>query len=103
MTLAIPAMQHFGGELLQRLKHYRRLKAHDRWPVILSGVYERPECFPEAVSQLNEHGLLTSDTECDAVFARYLDLASSEIVEPLMERARATNIRVFRAGRQTTF
>jgi hypothetical protein len=68
------------------------------WSVILSGVYLRPERFPEAVSQLNEHGLLTSDTECDSVLARYLDLASSEIVEPVMERPRATNIRVFKAG-----
>jgi hypothetical protein len=68
------------------------------WSLILDGVYFKPECFPEAVSQLNEHGLLTSDTECDSVLARYLDLASSEIVEPVMEQPRATNIRVFKAG-----
>jgi len=67
------------------------------WSVILSGVYVRPERFPEAVSQLNEHGLLTSDTECNSILARYLDLALSEVVEPVMERPRATNIRVFKA------
>jgi hypothetical protein len=65
------------------------------WSVILSGVYQRPEHFPEAVAQLNDHGLLTSDTECDAVYARYLELASLKIVEPLTERARATNIKIF--------
>jgi hypothetical protein len=68
------------------------------WSVVQAGVYERPEYFPEAVTQLNEHGLLTSDAECDAVFARYLELASSEIVEPLMEEAKATNIKVFGAN-----
>jgi hypothetical protein len=66
------------------------------WSLILDGVYFKPECFPEAVSQLNEHGLLTSDAECNSVLTRYLDLASSEVVEPVMERPSATNIRAFK-------
>src|ERR1700731_1473087 len=49
------------------------------WSLILDGVYVKPECFPEAVLQLNEHGLLTSDAECNSVVTRYLELASSEI------------------------
>ena len=68
------------------------------WSVILSGVYAKPEYFPEAVLHLNQYGLLSSDAECASVLARYLDLAASEIVEPVMERPRATNIRVFKAG-----
>lgn len=65
------------------------------WSVILSGVYEKPTYFTETITQLNKDGLLTSVVECDALYARYLELSSSEIVEPLMEGARATNIKIF--------
>jgi hypothetical protein len=65
------------------------------WSVLLSGVYARPECFPETITKLNQHGLLTSDANCNSVFDSYLKLASTEVVEPLMKGTRATNIRVF--------
>jgi hypothetical protein len=65
------------------------------WSVLLSGPYERLEHFSETVAKLNVHGLLTADAECVAVFERYLSLAASELVEPLMEGARATNVKVF--------
>jgi hypothetical protein len=65
------------------------------WSVLLGGVYVEPEYFTETALQLNEHGVLNSDAECNAAFVRYLELASSGIVEPLMDGAKATNIRVF--------
>lgn len=70
------------------------------WSALLSGVYACPEYFTQTVAQLNQHGLLTSEAECDALFDRYLDLATSEIVEPLGEGTKATNIRVFVAVKE---
>jgi len=71
--------------------------AMGEWSILSSGVYARPEYFPGTIAQLNQNGLLTSDIECNEVFSRYVGLAASEIVEPLMERAKATDIRVFRS------
>jgi hypothetical protein len=65
------------------------------WSVLLDGVYAQPEYFEWAVGRLNQHGLLSSDSDCSAIFDRYLELARTDIVEPLEDGAKATNIRVF--------
>ena len=65
------------------------------WSVLLHGVYAQPEYFEWAVGRLNQHGLLSSDADCNAIFDRYLELAQNDIVEPLKEGAKGTSIRVF--------
>jgi hypothetical protein len=50
------------------------------WSVLPNGVYLRRNCFPEAISQLNQYGLFTSEAACDEVFKRYVDLASQGIL-----------------------
>jgi hypothetical protein len=65
------------------------------WSVLLGGVYAKPAYFVEAARGLNKHGLLDSIDDCRAVFNRYVQLAMNEIVEPLMDGARATSVKVF--------
>ena len=48
--------------------------AMGEWSVLLSGVYERPEYFPQTVAQLNHYVVLTAGAEFQAVFDRYIDL-----------------------------
>lgn len=65
------------------------------WSVLLAGVYGRPHQFEWAIERLNEYGLLTSEEDCDRVFAEYVKLSSSGIVEPLANETTAMNVRVF--------
>jgi hypothetical protein len=65
------------------------------WSILQAGVYEMPEHFQEVIMNLNEYGLLTSNDECDGLFVRYMELASSELVEPLREHPQMTSIKVF--------
>jgi hypothetical protein len=68
------------------------------WSVIRDGVYLLPDQFEGTVSKLNQWGLLTSEPDCRELADRYLELASMEIVEPLMENPKFSNIRVFRTS-----
>jgi hypothetical protein len=65
------------------------------WSVLLHGVYRKPDEFGWVLERLNEHGLLDAESDCSAVFSRYLELSANEIVEPLMQGATIINVRVF--------
>ncbi len=65
------------------------------WSVLLRGVYARPEHFSQEVKLLNEHGLLSTHVDCQAVFLRYLELSANQIVEPLRSGPTATHVEVF--------
>ena len=65
------------------------------WSILLAGVYAKPDRFHWAIERLNDNGLLTSEDDCNAIFRQYVDLSSTDIVEPLADDARAENVRLF--------
>jgi hypothetical protein len=65
------------------------------WSVLLNGPYARPEHFTETIERLNSNGLLTSENDSVALSDRYVELAPTEVVEPLATNARPTHVRVF--------
>jgi hypothetical protein len=70
------------------------------WSVLLSGVYAEPSYFESAIDRLNDHGLLPSPQDCEAVFDRYVELSFKEIVEPLAKDAMPMSVKVFAAARR---
>ena len=71
------------------------------WSILASGVFRQPEQFPETAAQLNRWGLLACDAGCKGVLDRYLQLSSTELVEPLMEDPLMTSISIFRVPGQS--
>jgi hypothetical protein len=65
------------------------------WSVVADGLHLHPEHFTAQIGWLNEHGLLTSDDACHAVFSRYVELSRREVTEPLADDAAPVVIQVF--------
>ena len=63
--------------------------------LLLAGVYAEPDYFRWAVEGLNAHGLLATDDDCKAVFRKYVELSTKDIVEPLADEAIAMSVKVF--------
>lgn len=65
------------------------------WSVLLDGPYARPEHFAEIIKRLNCNGLLASEKDSVELFDRYVELAKTEVVEPLASDARPTHMQIF--------
>lgn len=67
------------------------------WSLILRGIFHRPQFFAEFVFHLNENGLLASQTDCDRLLKRYVDMSTEDEndIEPLAEGALTFHTEVF--------
>jgi len=65
------------------------------WSVLRDGVYAKPDQFAASVARLNEHGLLSSDHDCETAFRTYVALSREAIVEPLAADAVPMIVKIF--------